>query len=88
MGRDPGRCSFIVNFIPASASGDFCSSSQSFVAMVLLQIWASQGGFFFEAAIGDEWTAAVDDDGSFWRRRESLGPGTFLQFVFLLRAYV
>jgi hypothetical protein len=48
MGRDPGRCSFIVILIPASASGGFCGSSQSFIAMVLLQIWASQGGFFFD----------------------------------------
>jgi hypothetical protein len=48
MGRDPGRCSFIVIFIRASASGGFCGSSQSFITMVLLQIWASQGGFFFD----------------------------------------
>jgi hypothetical protein len=48
-GRVPGRCSFIVIFILASASGGCCGSSKSFIAMGLLQIWGSQDFFFFVA---------------------------------------
>lgn len=50
-GRVPGRWSFFVVFIPASASGGFCGSSQSFIAMGFLQIWGSLGVFVFNSDV-------------------------------------